>query len=219
MSEDLVVTSRLVIPADELRFRASRSSGPGGQGVNTTSSRVELRWDIASSRALDPEQRALALERLAARLTDDGVLILHGSEHRSQHRNREAVLARLRTLVADALEPERPRQRTRPTRGSVRRRLEAKRARGKLINIYRAMANKPEALAAFTGLANVQQATLASVAPGIAEARIATALGLFAAIPAVVAYNRYATDVDRLSIRFESFIEEFSNILQRQAHS
>jgi len=72
---------------------------------------------------------------------------------------------------------------------------------------------------AFTGLANVQQATLASVAPGIAEALIATALGLFAAIPAVVAYNRYATDVDRLSIRFESFIEEFSNILQRQAHS
>jgi biopolymer transport protein TolQ len=69
---------------------------------------------------------------------------------------------------------------------------------------------------AFTGLANVQQATLASVAPGIAEALIATALGLFAAIPAVVAYNRYATDVDRLSLRFESFVEEFSNILQRQ---
>jgi biopolymer transport protein TolQ len=70
---------------------------------------------------------------------------------------------------------------------------------------------------AFTGLANVQQATLASVAPGIAEALIATALGLFAAIPAVLAYNRYATHVDRLSMRFESFIEEFSNILQRQA--
>lgn len=70
---------------------------------------------------------------------------------------------------------------------------------------------------AFTGLANVQQATLASVAPGIAEALIATAIGLFAAIPAVVAYNRYATDLDHLSIRFEAFMEEFSNILQRQA--
>lgn len=69
---------------------------------------------------------------------------------------------------------------------------------------------------AFRGLANVQQATLASVAPGIAEALVATAIGLFAAIPAVVAYNRYATDVDRLSIHFESFIEEFTNILQRQ---
>ncbi len=70
---------------------------------------------------------------------------------------------------------------------------------------------------AFRGLANVQQATLATVAPGIAEALIATAIGLFAAIPAVVAYNRYSHEVDRLAIRFESFIEEFSNILQRQA--
>jgi biopolymer transport protein TolQ len=69
----------------------------------------------------------------------------------------------------------------------------------------------------FRGLANVQQATLANVAPGIAEALVATAIGLFAAIPAVVAYNRFATDVDRLAIRFETFIEEFSNILQRQA--
>lgn len=70
---------------------------------------------------------------------------------------------------------------------------------------------------AFRGLANVQNATLAAVAPGIAEALVATAIGLFAAIPAVVAYNRAATDVDRLSIRFETFIEEFTNILQRQA--
>jgi len=69
---------------------------------------------------------------------------------------------------------------------------------------------------AFRGLANVQQATLAQVAPGIAEALVATAIGLFAAIPAVVAYNRYSHDIDRLSIRFESFMEEFSNILQRQ---
>lgn len=69
---------------------------------------------------------------------------------------------------------------------------------------------------AFRGLANMQQATLASVAPGIAEALVATAIGLFAAIPAVVAYNRYSTEVDRLANRFESFIEEFTNILQRQ---
>lgn len=70
---------------------------------------------------------------------------------------------------------------------------------------------------AFRGLANVQQATLAAVAPGIAEALVATAIGLFAAIPAVIAYNRYTHDIDRLAIRFESFIEEFSNILNRQA--
>ncbi len=70
---------------------------------------------------------------------------------------------------------------------------------------------------AFRGLANVQQAPLAAVAPGIAEALIATAIGLFAAIPAVVAYNRFTHDIDRLAIRFESFVEEFSNILQRQS--
>jgi len=69
----------------------------------------------------------------------------------------------------------------------------------------------------FRSLANVQQATLAQVAPGIAEALVATAIGLFAAIPAVVAYNRYSHQIDRLAIRFESFMEEFSNILQRQA--
>jgi len=72
---------------------------------------------------------------------------------------------------------------------------------------------------AFRGLANVQQATLAAVAPGIAEALVATAIGLFAAIPAVVAYNRFSHDVDRLAVRFESFMEEFLNILQRQAHN
>ncbi len=69
---------------------------------------------------------------------------------------------------------------------------------------------------AFSGLSNVSVATLASVAPGIAEALVATAIGLFAAIPAVIAYNRFAHDVDRLAVRFESFIEEFANILQRQ---
>jgi len=69
---------------------------------------------------------------------------------------------------------------------------------------------------AFRGLSNVQQATLSAVAPGIAEALVATAIGLFAAIPAVIAYNRYATELDRLANRFESFMEEFSNILQRQ---
>ena len=73
-------------------------------------------------------------------------------------------------------------------------------------------------MGAFIGLSQVQQATLSTVAPGIAEALIATAIGLFAAIPAVVAYNRYSHDIDRLAIRFETFIEEFSNILQRQAH-
>ena len=72
---------------------------------------------------------------------------------------------------------------------------------------------------AFTGLASLQQVTLATVAPGIAEALVATAIGLFAAIPAVVAYNRFARDIDRVAIRLETFIEEFSNILQRNLGS
>lgn len=127
--EDLRVDAGLVIPADELLVRASRSGGPGGQHVNTTASRVELRWDVRGSAALDATQRARLLTALAPRLTDDGVLVLHASEHRSQHRNREAARARLRTLVADALTVPTERRATRPTRAARRRRLDAKRAR------------------------------------------------------------------------------------------
>ncbi len=119
----------VVISLAELELRTSRSSGPGGQGVNTTDSKVELRWDVRRSPALTESQRALIVERLAARINADGVLVLQGSEHRSQHRNREAVIARLQTLVGDALTPRRPRHATRPTRGAKERRLEDKRAR------------------------------------------------------------------------------------------
>lgn len=117
------------VPEAELEVRAARSSGPGGQGVNTTDSKVELRWDIPGSNALDETQRARLLERLSPRLTTDGVLILTGQEHRSQHRNREAVLARFRSIVGEALAPPRQRRRTRPTRASKERRLRAKRER------------------------------------------------------------------------------------------
>lgn len=119
----------LLIPSDELKLRASRSGGPGGQHVNATSSRVELRWDVRTSPALTATQRARLLERLANRLTNEGVLVLHASEHRSQHRNREAVLARLAIIVGEALEVPPERQPTRPTRAARRRRLEGKRIR------------------------------------------------------------------------------------------
>lgn len=131
------IGARLVIPMQELEFRASRSSGPGGQSVNTTSSRIELRWDVAASQALSDTQRTLLLERLASRLTDDGVLILHGSEHRSQHRNREAVLVRLQSIVGEAIVPAAPRRPTRPTRASIRRRIETKRARSQTKGLRR----------------------------------------------------------------------------------
>ena len=120
------------VPEAELEVRAVRSGGPGGQSVNTTDSKVELRWDVASSTALSDAQRSRLLERLASRLTSDGVLILTGSEHRSQHRNRAAVLARFRAIVGEALAPPRQRRRTRPSRASQQRRLDQKRRRGEL---------------------------------------------------------------------------------------
>src|SRR4051794_11892335 len=94
----------LVIPDTELLERFSRSSGPGGQGVNTTDSRVELRWNIAESAALVHEQRSRLLERLSSRVTD-GEIVVVASEHRSQLQNRNAARARLAALVGEALAP------------------------------------------------------------------------------------------------------------------
>ena len=126
---DLPVSRSLVIPAAELSERFSRSSGPGGQGVNTTDSRVELSWDVATSAVLSPTIRGRLLDRLSARLVD-GVLTITASEHRTQLANRRAARERLADLVAEAsAPPPRPRRRTRPTRGSVERRLSAKKRR------------------------------------------------------------------------------------------
>ncbi|MFI5841332.1 alternative ribosome rescue aminoacyl-tRNA hydrolase ArfB [Catenuloplanes sp. NPDC051500] len=130
MSDDLHVSDRLVIPAAELSWRFSRSSGPGGQGVNTTDSRVELSWDVTGSAVLPPMLRDRAIQRLGARLVD-GVITIVASEQRSQLRNRDAARARLAELIARAVAPP-PRQRraTKPTKGSVERRLTAKKQRG-----------------------------------------------------------------------------------------
>ena len=137
MTDDVRVDASLTIPGDELVIRASRAGGPGGQHVNTTSSRIELRWDVRTSRAPDDAQRSRLLERLASRLTADGVLVLHASEHRSQLRNREAAVARLRTLVADALVEPEERRATRPSRAAKRRRLDEKRVRGRTKELRR----------------------------------------------------------------------------------
>ncbi|MGR0318856.1 alternative ribosome rescue aminoacyl-tRNA hydrolase ArfB [Agromyces sp. ZXT2-3] len=119
----------LTIPESELSWRFSRSSGPGGQGVNTADSRAELVWDVAGSAAITPLQRERLLERLSGRLVD-GALAITASEHRSQLRNRDAARARLAAVVADALRPPPPSRRpTRPSRGAKERRLAAKRRR------------------------------------------------------------------------------------------
>ena len=120
----------LVVPGGELVERFSRSSGPGGQGVNTTDSRVELRWDIAASRVLDEYQRSRLLDGLAQR-TSEGVLVIIASEHRSQRQNRTAARARLSNLVLDALAPPPPSRRpTRPSRAARQRRIDDKKHRG-----------------------------------------------------------------------------------------
>ncbi|RCS62665.1 alternative ribosome rescue aminoacyl-tRNA hydrolase ArfB [Microbacterium sp. JB110] len=119
----------LVIPAAELIEQFSRSSGPGGQGVNTADSRVQLSLDLGSTSALDEIQRSRVLERLASRLSGT-VLTVDSSEERAQRRNRVAARQRLAELLRDAVAPEIARRPTRPTRGSQRRRLEGKRLRG-----------------------------------------------------------------------------------------
>jgi ribosome-associated protein len=123
---DLEVSPALTIPAAELRWRFSRSSGPGGQHVNTSDSRVELSWNVDDSTALSEGQRLILAARLKQRLTA-GAITVTASEQRSQLRNREIALAKLRDLVEEGLAPEGPRRRpTKPTRGSNRRRLAAK---------------------------------------------------------------------------------------------
>ncbi|MFD6141545.1 alternative ribosome rescue aminoacyl-tRNA hydrolase ArfB [Promicromonospora sp. NPDC060271] len=125
----LAVTPALTIPRAELTERFSRASGPGGQGVNTTDSRVELFWDVGRSAVLSETQRERVTDRLAERLVD-GVLTVVASEHREQRRNRDAAAKRLAALVAGALAPPpRTRRPTRATRGSQERRLAAKKQR------------------------------------------------------------------------------------------
>lgn len=125
----LIVNDSLVIPRAELEYRASRSGGPGGQHVNTSSTRVELLWDVAHSAVLTEEQRQRLLEKLANRINQDGVLLLASSEHRSQYQNKEAATERLRILVAEALRVPKRRRKTRPPAAAREARLRAKKRR------------------------------------------------------------------------------------------
>jgi ribosome-associated protein len=132
MAEDLPIRGSLRIPAGELAWRFSRSGGPGGQGVNTADSRVELSWDLARTQALPARLQERALHRLAGRLVD-GVLTVVASEHRAQLQNRRAALTRLAAVVREAIAPPpRARRPTRPTAASVRARLDTKRRHGRL---------------------------------------------------------------------------------------
>jgi len=130
MSGPLLIRGSVSVPEAELLWRFSRSSGPGGQHVNTSDSRVELRFDLAATESLPPVWKQRALERLAGRLTADGVLTVTASEHRSQWRNRETAAVRLAALLAEAsAPPPKPRRATRIPRGINERRLREKKQR------------------------------------------------------------------------------------------
>ncbi|HEY7503599.1 MAG TPA: alternative ribosome rescue aminoacyl-tRNA hydrolase ArfB [Gemmatimonadales bacterium] len=128
----LEITPSLVLPLAELDYRATRSGGPGGQHVNTSSTRIEVWWDVRASPSLTEEQRTRVVARLSRRLDGEGRLRVVASESRSQLRNREAATERLRELVASALAIPKPRKRTRPSRAAKAARLEAKRRRSAL---------------------------------------------------------------------------------------
>ena len=124
------ISSRLRIPGSEIDLSYARSGGPGGQHVNKTSSKVLLRWNLRASSAPTDADRAWLEERLAGRLTEAGDLVLSGDMHREQSRNVEAVLARLVTILRDALRRPKVRRKTKPSRGAQQRRLDAKKQRG-----------------------------------------------------------------------------------------
>ncbi|MFJ9697099.1 alternative ribosome rescue aminoacyl-tRNA hydrolase ArfB [Kitasatospora sp. NPDC101183] len=133
MTEPIRVRGSVVVPDAELVWRFSRSSGPGGQHVNTSDSKAELRFDLAASKALPEVWRERALERLANRLVDGRVLVVTASEFRSQWRNREAASVRLAALLSEACAPPpKSRRATKPSRGMVERRLFSKRHRSEV---------------------------------------------------------------------------------------
>jgi ribosome-associated protein len=134
---ELRLSPGLAIPRAELTWRFSRSSGPGGQSVNTADSRVELIFDLESSTALSEHLKSRARARLAGRLVD-GAIIVTASEQRSQLQNRRAALARLATLLADAIAPPaQPRRATRPSRAAIAARRTSKRRRGEVKRLRR----------------------------------------------------------------------------------
>ena len=123
------ITPEVSIPWDELEFRATRAGGPGGQHVNTSSTRIELHWNVVASKVLNSAQRARLRDKLATRLSAGGSLRVVAASRRSQWQNREEALERLRELVARALVVPKRRVKTKPTRASKEARLSGKKTR------------------------------------------------------------------------------------------
>jgi ribosome-associated protein len=129
MEDDVVVNSEVTIQRSELTYRATRAGGPGGQHVNTSSTKVELSWDVSRSPSITDEQRARIAEKLATRIAEDGVLRLTSAGSRSQHQNKEDVTGRFGKMIAQALHKPKPRRKTKPSRASKEARLKSKKKR------------------------------------------------------------------------------------------
>lgn len=129
MNEDLFIKNGISIPASELSFSASRASGPGGQHVQKTSTRITLRWNIPTSTALSGIQKARVMRKLQPRLSGDGDLLIHVETTRSQYRNRMIARERLAELLAQALKVPKKRMPTRPSKAAKARRLDEKKKR------------------------------------------------------------------------------------------
>ncbi|MDI1290597.1 MAG: alternative ribosome rescue aminoacyl-tRNA hydrolase ArfB [bacterium] len=139
MPDDIVVRGSIVIPQSEITWRFSRSSGPGGQGVNTTDSKAQLVFDLASTTSLSAHLKARALERLGAMLID-GCVVITASEQRSQLQNRRAAEARLVETLKEAIAPPpRKRRPTKPSRAATDRRIKAKKSRGETKRLRRTL--------------------------------------------------------------------------------
>jgi ribosome-associated protein len=123
----LVVNESVSIPLGELVYTASRSSGPGGQHVNTADTRIQVRWNVKDTVALNETEKARVMAKLSSRLTEAGDLVLASDTHRSQRRNREDVTERLAAIVAEALVKPKPRKKSKPSRAAREKRLEEKR--------------------------------------------------------------------------------------------
>ena len=129
---DLFVTPRLTIPAGELEISFARSGGPGGQNVNKVSSKVDLRWNPTTSAVLTDDDRALLLQKLASRLTTEGVLIVTSTLTRDQIQNRADAMSKLALIVKAALDRPKPRKATKPSKGAKRRRVADKRHKSEI---------------------------------------------------------------------------------------
>ncbi|MCQ8185118.1 alternative ribosome rescue aminoacyl-tRNA hydrolase ArfB [Parvularcula maris] len=132
MAEDLPVNDELTIPAAQLEERFVRASGPGGQNVNKVATAVQLRFDLAANEQLLPAQKARLARLAGSRLTKEGAILLQADSHRTQSANREDARRRLAQMIREALPRPTPRKKTRPTKGSIERRLKAKQQRGEL---------------------------------------------------------------------------------------